>query len=157
MQHTCCTEGSYHRYQWWCFNSESEVKVKGAQSCPTLYDPTDCSPPGSYVRGDSPGTNTGVGCHALLQGIYPAQGLFHNSESRSVVSNSLRPHGLYSSWNSPGQHTGVGSFSLLQGIFPTQGSKPGLPLCTPILYQLSHKRSPRLLEWVAYPFSSGYS
>ena len=43
-------------------------------------------------------------------------------ESRSVVSNSLRPHGLYSSWNSLGQYTGVGSLSLLQGIFPTQGS-----------------------------------
>ena len=39
------------------------------------------------------------------------------SESRSVVSNSLRPHGVYSPWNSPGQNTGVGSFSLLQGIF----------------------------------------
>ena len=49
------------------------------------------------------------------------------SESRSVVSDSLRPHGLYSSWNSLGQNTGVGSLSLLQGIFLTQGSKPGLP------------------------------
>ena len=39
------------------------------------------------------------------------------SESRSVVSDSLRPHGLYSPWNSPGQNTGVGSLSLLQGIF----------------------------------------
>ena len=38
------------------------------------------------------------------------------SESRSVVSNSLRPHGVDSPWNSPGQNTGVGSFSLLQGI-----------------------------------------
>jgi len=49
------------------------------------------------------------------------------SESRSVVSDSLRPHGLYSPWNSPGQNTGVGSCPLLQGIFPTQGSNPGLP------------------------------
>ena len=39
------------------------------------------------------------------------------SESRSAVSNSLRPCGLYSPWNSPGQNTGVGSLSLLQGIF----------------------------------------
>ena len=37
------------------------------------------------------------------------------SESRSVVSDSLRPHGLYSPWNSPGQNAGVGSLSLLQG------------------------------------------
>ena len=45
----------------------------------------------------------------------------------------------------------MGSLSLLQGIFPTQGSNPGLPHCRRILYQLSHKGSPRVLEWVAYP------
>ena len=76
------------------------------------------------------------------------------SESHSVMSDSLRPHGLYSPWNSPGQNTGVGSLSLLQGIFPTQGSNPGLPHYRWILYQLSHQGSPRILEWVAYPFSS---
>ena len=59
------------------------------------------------------------------------------SETRSVVSDSLQPHVLYSPWNSPGQNTGVGSLSLLQGIFPTQGSNPGLPHCGQILYQLS--------------------
>ena len=42
------------------------------------------------------------------------------SESHSVVSDSLRPHGLYSPWNSPGQNTEAGSLSLLQGIFPTR-------------------------------------
>ena len=45
-----------------------------AQSCLTLYDTKDCSLPGSSVHGDSPGKNTGVGCHALLQGILPTQG-----------------------------------------------------------------------------------
>ena len=79
------------------------------------------------------------------------------SESRSVVSDSLRPHGLYSPWNSPGQNTGVCSLSLLQGIFPTQGLNPDLLHCWWILYQLSHKGSPRILEWVAYPFSNGSS
>ena len=44
------------------------------QSCLTLCDPMNCSPPGSSVHGDSPGKNTGVGCHALLQGIFPTQG-----------------------------------------------------------------------------------
>ena len=78
------------------------------------------------------------------------------TESCSVVSNSLRTHGL-SSWNSPGQNTGVGSLSLLQGIFPTQGLNPGLPHCRQILNQLSHKWSPRILEWVVYPFSRGSS
>ena len=61
---------------------------------------------------------------------------------------------LHTPWNSPGQNTGVGSLSLLQGIFLTQGSNPGLPHCRQILYQLSHKGSPRILEWVACPFSS---
>ena len=64
---------------------------------------------------------------------------------------------LYSAWNSPDLNTGVSSLSLLQGVFPTQGSNPGLLHCGWILYQLSHKSSPRILEWVAYPFSSGSS
>ena len=50
-----------------------------------------------------------------------------------------------------------GSLSLLQGIFPTQGLNPGLPHCRQILYQLSHKGSLRILDWVAYPFSRGSS
>ena len=78
------------------------------------------------------------------------------SKSCSVVSNScIQPHELYSPWNSSGQNTGVGNLSLLQGIFPTQGLNPGLPHCGWILYQLSHKGSPRTLEWVAYSFSRG--
>ena len=40
-----------------------------------LWDPVDCSPLGSSVHGDSPGKNPGVGCYALLQGIFLAQGL----------------------------------------------------------------------------------
>ena len=51
----------------------------------------------------------------------------------------------------------VGSHSLLQGIFPSPASSPGLPHCRRILYQLSRQGSPRILEWVAYPFSRGSS
>ena len=79
------------------------------------------------------------------------------SENCSVVSNSLLPHGLCSWWNSPEQNSGVGSLSLLEGNFPTQGSNPGLSHCRQILYQLSHKGRPRIVEWVAYPLSSGFS
>ena len=50
---------------------ENEV----TQSCPTLCNPMDCSPPGSSVHGDSPGNNTGVGCYFLLQGIFLTQEL----------------------------------------------------------------------------------
>ena len=55
--------------------------------------------------------------------------------------------------HSPGQNTRVLSLSLLQGIFPTQGLNPCLLNCRWILYQLGHQKSPRILEWVAYPFS----
>ena len=51
----------------------------------------------------------------------------------------------------------MGSPSLLQGIFLTQGSNSGLPHCRWILYHLSHQGSPRILEWAAYPLSSGSS
>ena len=49
------------------------------------------------------------------------------SESCSVMSDSLWPQELYSPWNSPGQNTGVGSLSLLQGIFPNPGIEPRSP------------------------------
>ena len=62
-----------------------------------------------------------------------------------------------SPWNSSGQNTGVGCRSLLQGIFPTQGSNPGLLHCKCILYQLRQQESPRILEWAAFPFFSGFS
>ena len=55
--------------------SDSFGKCLVTQSSLTLRDPIDCSPPDSFVRGDFPGQNTGVGCHALLQGIFPTQGL----------------------------------------------------------------------------------
>ena len=60
-------------------------------------------------------------------------------------------------WNSPGQNTRVGSLSHLQRIFPTQGSNSGLLHYRQILYQLSYKGCPRILEWVAYPISRGSS
>ena len=70
--------------------------------------------------------------------------LFIYSESLSFMFNSLQP--MVYPWNYPGQ-----------GVFPTQGSNPGLPHCRWILSQLSHQGSPRILEWGAYPCSSGSS
>ena len=62
-----------------------------AQSCPTLCDPMDGSLPGSFVHGDSPGKNTGMGCHALLQGIFPTQGSNPGLKHRSpaLLADSL--------------------------------------------------------------------
>ena len=126
------------------------LHAKLFQSCPTLCDPMDCSWPGSSVHGISQArTRKWV---AISFSIYCLQ-----SESHSVVSDSLQRHGLYSPWNSPGQNTRVGSLSLLQGIFPTQELNPGLLHCRRILYLLSHKGSPSILEWVAYLFSRGSS
>ena len=51
-----------------------KVKVLIAQPCPALCNPMDCSPPDSSVHGILQASNTGVGCHALLQGIFPIQG-----------------------------------------------------------------------------------
>ena len=59
--------------------------------------------------------------------------------------------------NSLSQNTVGGSLSLLHGISPIQGSNRGLPHCGQILYQLRHKGSPRILEWLAYLFSRGSS
>jgi len=60
-----------------------------AQSCPTLWDPMDCSPPGSSVHGDSPSRNTGVGCHALLQG---------SSQPRDQTQVSHIAGGFFTFW-----------------------------------------------------------
>ena len=57
-----------------CSSTCSLLLCLVAQSCPTLCHPMDCSPPGSSVHGGSPGKNTGVGCYALFQGIFPTQG-----------------------------------------------------------------------------------
>ena len=75
------------------------------------------------------------------------------SVSRSVLSDSVIPWIIQSMEFSRPEY-GVGSLSFPQGIFPTQGSNPGLPHCRWILYQLNHDESPRISEWVTYPFSS---
>ena len=71
----------------------------------------------------------------------------NESESHSVVSDSLQIHRLYRLESSSGRNTGVGSLFLHQAIFPTHGSNPGLLNCRQILYQLNHKGSP--LKFVA--------
>ena len=49
------------------YSHATAAAAKSLQSCLTLCDPIDGSPPGSPVPGDSPGNNNGVGCHFLLQ------------------------------------------------------------------------------------------
>ena len=75
-----------------------------AQSCPTLCDPMDCSPPGSSVHGNSPGKNTGVGCHAFLQGIFPTQGSNPGLLAWQADSLPSEPPSTYVSRNSKRIH-----------------------------------------------------
>ena len=87
-------------------------------------------------------------CFTSVSFFCTATWISHESESHSVVSDSLWPHGLKSTrllcpWNFPGRNTGVGSHSLLQGIFPTQRLNPGLPHCRWILYHLSSQENPK--------------
>ena len=78
--------------------------------------------------------------------------------SCSVVSDSMDSSLLASSIHGLSrQESGVGCYALLQGIFPTQGWNPGLLHYRQVLYHLSHQGSPRILEWVAYPFPRGSS
>ena len=72
-------------------------------------------------------------------------------------SPTLQADSLLSEPPGKPKNTGVGSLSLLQVIFPTRELNQGLLNCRQILYQLSHKGSPRILEWVAYLFSRGFS
>ena len=58
-----------------------------SQLCLTLCDPVDCSPPGSSAHEDSPGKNTGVGCHFLLQGIFLTQGSPPELQADSLLLN----------------------------------------------------------------------
>ena len=104
-----------------------------AQLCLTLCDPMDSSLPDSSVHGDSPGKNTGVSFHALLQGIFP--GIKPRCPTLQVDSLSSKPPEKL-------KNTGVGSLSLLQVIFITQELNWGLLHCRWIFYQLSYQGSP---------------
>ena len=96
----------------------------------------DCSLPGSSVHGDSPGKNTGVGCHVLLQGVFlPNPGIKPRSSTLQVVSLPSEPPGKP-------MNTGLSSLSLLQGMFQTQESNWDLLHCRWILYKLGYQESP---------------
>ena len=110
-----------------------------AQSCSTLCNPMDCRGPSSSVHEDSPGKNTGVGCHALLQGIFPTQGLNPGLLHCRQILYCLRHQG------SPG----VGVSEVAQSC-PT--------LCDPMDCSLPGSSirgilQARVLEWVAVSFS----
>ena len=77
----------------------------------TLCDPTDCRPPGSSVHGDSPSKNIGVGCHALFQGFFPAQGsnpgLLHCRLILKCLSHQGNPFTSITHFKTSGQFSSV--------------------------------------------------
>ena len=105
------------------------------QSCPTLCDPMDCSPPGSSVHGDSPGKNTGGGCHALLQGNLPNSWIKPRSPALQVDFLQSEPP-------VKPKNTGMSSLSLLQGIFWIQKLNQGLLQADSLLTELPGKPPP---------------
>ena len=86
-----------------------------AQSCLTRCNSMDLSPPGSSVHGDSPGKDTGVDCHAILQGIFPTQGSNPGLPPLQVKSLPSKPPGK-------SKNTGVGN--LLAYPFSRGTSQP---------------------------------
>ena len=90
--------------------------------------------------------DTGVGSCSLFQGISQPR----DQTQVSCIAGRFLPA------VPPGKpkNTGVDSLSLLQQVFPTQEPNRGLLHCRQILYQLCHQGSPRILEWIAYSFSS---
>ena len=119
--------------------------VKSLQGCPTLCGPMDCSPPGSSVHGDSPGKNTGVGCHALLQGIFLTQG---SNPCLLCLMHCRQILYLLSHWRSP---------FVLQGgccfCFPS-GYTPGVELPDRMAALLSvFKERPYWFSWWLHQFT----
>ena len=108
------------------------VLCLAAQSCLTLCNSIQL---GSSVHGDSPGKNTGVGCHALLQGIFPTQGLNPGLPHCRWICYHLSLQGKP-------KNTGVSSLSPLQGIFPTQELNQALLHGRRILNQMSYQGNP---------------
>ena len=104
------------------------------RSCLTLCDPMACSPPGSSVHGNSAGKNTGVGCHALLQGILPTLG------SNPGLSHCRRILYYLNDQGSPRILVWVAS--LLQKNFPTQEWNRGPLHYRWIPYQVNYLGSP---------------
>ena len=98
------------------FKYHSAAAAKSLQSCPTLCDPIDGSPPGSAHPWDSPGKNTGVGCHFLLQ-CMKVKGESEVPQSCLTLSDPMdQPTRLLHPWDFPGKSTGVGCHCLLRNI-----------------------------------------
>ena len=114
-----------------------------AQSCLNLCDSRHCSPPGSSVHRGSPGKNTGVGCHALLDLVTKQQQLISSRGEVKLLSHVqlCDPMDVACqaslSMGFPSQEYWSGSPFPWPGGLPDPGIKPGSSHCRQILYHLS--------------------
>ena len=130
-----------------------------AKSCPSLCDPTHCSPDSLLCPWDLPGKNTGLAYNVAMSFVKCRMSRYRLPLWLKVIdrimwceSGSLQPYRpesarLLCPWKSPGKNTGMGCHFLLQGISLTQGSNLYLEYllhCRQILYCLS----PRM--WKGY-------
>ena len=118
-----------------------KIKQRKSESVsPTLCNSMDCSPPGWLLcPWNSPGKNTGVGCHSFLQGIFPAQGLnpglLHcrqilfclshqgspqNKRTNKYILKKQPPLDVLCPWDSSGKNTGEGCYVLLHSTANSQ-------------------------------------
>ena len=154
----------------------SNVLCLVAQLCLALWVPMDCSPPGSFVHRDSPGQNTGVGCHALFQRIFPPQGsnpglphcrriLYHLSHQGSpgrewkwkLLSHvwlfatpwTIVHQGLLSMLFSRQEYWSGVAYPFSSRSFQHR-NQTSLLHCRRVLYHLSHQGSPGVKYWVIH-------
>ena len=136
--------------------SPAAAAVKLLQLCSTLYDPTRLPHPW-----DSPGKNTGVGCHFLLQ-CMKVKTESEIAQSCPTLSDPVDPTRLPHPWDSPGKNTGVRCHCLLQCM--KVKSESDLAQSCPTLSDPMDCSLPgssihgvfqaRVLEWGAIAFSS---
>ena len=120
--------------------------AKSLQSLSNSMQPQGQQPTRLPRSWDSPGKNTGVGCHFLLQ-CMKMKGESEVAQSCLTLSDPMDYNlpGSSVHGDSLGKNTGVGCHALLQGNFPILGLNPGLPHCRWILYHLSRRGSPYLV------------
>ena len=156
---------------------KEDVLCLVTQSCSTLCDPMDCSLWSSSVHGDSPGKNTGAGCHALLQGILPIQGsnpgLLHSGrffivwDTRAFQNGLLLGHkkewndDICSNMDGPRDCHTKGSKSEKDTAATAKSFQSRLTLCDPIEGSPRGSTVPgilqaRTLDWVAIAFSNAW-
>ena len=156
-----------------------------AQWCLTLCDPMGCSPPGSSVHGDSPVKNTRVGCHALLQGLFPTQGskpgvpccrqiLYHLSHQGSPRILQWVAYSFSRGSSQPRNQLGISAFQVNSLLAELPGKLQYLYACVlscfscvqlfATLWTIACQAplsmeilQARILEWVAMPSSRGSS